>query len=161
MTKPQTYTKTQIALHWGIVVLVFFQFFAHDTIAFLWRGRMNGTLPNEPTPDFHVAAGILIFGLMFWRMWLLFRNGAPELPGNEPRILRMLAKGVQGMMYLALLALPLSGAAAWFLGIASAAQSHFILKNLLLLLMFLHIAGALVQHFWFKSDVLMRMLGKA
>ncbi len=161
MAAAKFYSRTQIILHWVIVLLVAFQYLAHDSIVALWSARMRGDIPDAPTPDLHVLFGIVIFALMLWRFYLLFRNGASDLPENEPRWARILARSTQGLIYLALIILPLSGALAWFFGVQSGALVHGLIKNLLLALIFLHIAGALVQQFWFKSDVLMKMLGRA
>ncbi len=161
MAGEKSYSRTQIVLHWLIVALVLVQYLAHDSIEALWRSRMRGFSPDVPTPDIHAAIGITIFLLMIWRLWLLFRNGAPALSEKEPRVLRIFARSVQGLVYLTLFALPLSGAAAWFFGVRQAVFVHGLLTNLLFALIALHVAGALIQHFWFKSDVLMRMLGRA
>ena len=160
MPHPKNYSKTQIILHWLVVLAVLFQFVAHDSIEALWRGRMDGSLPNEPVPDIHVAMGIVIFILIIWRLWLRFSYGAPDLPEKDPTWARILAQSVQGLLYLSLLLLPLSGSAGWFFGAQGAIVAHGIIKNLVLALIALHVAGALAQHFWFKTDVLMRMLGR-
>jgi cytochrome b561 len=161
MATAKSYSKTQIILHWLIVMMVVFQYVAHDSIQNLWFERLRGTIPNEPTPDIHVAMGIAIFILAVWRVWLLIRNGAPELPANEPRWAQILAKSVHGLLYLALFALPISGSFAWFFGIEQAMLVHGLIKNLLILLIGLHVAGALYQHYILRSNVLMRMLGRA
>ncbi len=160
MATEKTYSKTQIILHWTIVLLVLIQYVANDSISALWRDRMTGAIANTPVPDIHVAFGIAIFVLMIWRIWLVFTNAAPALPANEPRALQILARSVQGLIYLSLFALPLSGSAAWFFGIQPAILVHEIVKLVLLLLIFVHVVGALYQHFWLKSDVLMKMLGR-
>ena len=161
MSTAKTYSKTQIILHWLIVMMVLFQYLFHDSIGELWRGRASGALPDVPTPDIHVAMGIAIFVLMIWRVWLLVRNGAPASSGKESRVAHIFARAVQGLIYLSLFVLPLSGSVAWFLGIDSAIVVHEVIKNLLLLLIAVHIAGALAQHFVFKTDALMKMLGRA
>lgn len=161
MAKAKAFSKTQIILHWLILLMVLFQYVAHDAIEELWEGRMRGTIPDVPTPDLHAAMGIAIFVLMIWRLWLLFRNGAPALPETEPRSLRILARSVQGLLYVCLIALPLSGAVGWFFGVPASILAHGLIKNLLLLLIAVHLAGAIAQHFWFKSDVLLKMIGRA
>ncbi len=155
------YTRSQIIVHWVIVALVAFQYLFHDSIAALWQGRMQGTIPDVPSPDIHVAFGILIFALMLYRFWLLYRHGASDLPEGEPRWARILARATQGLIYLSLIFLPLSGSLAWFFGLETGIVVHGLVKNLLLALIFLHVAGALAQQFWFKSNALMKMLGRA
>ena len=161
MPRPTSFSRTQIVLHWLIVLAVIFQYVAHEQISEVWHARMAGTVPDVPSFSFHAAVGLLIFVLMIWRIWLRFSYGAPALPESEPRWARILAQSVQGLLYLALLLLPFSGAMAWVFGVNGAIFVHGLLKNLVLLLVALHVAGALAQHFWFKSDMLMKMLGRA
>lgn len=160
MPQPASYSKAQVILHWLIVLAVLFQYVAHDSIEELWEARMEGEIANEASPDIHVAMGIVILLLMGWRIWLRVSHGAPSLPENEPAWARLLAHGVQGLLYATLIAMPLSGAVGWFAGAGTAIAAHGFLKNLLLALVALHIAGALAQHFVFRSDVLMRMSGR-
>ena len=158
---PQTYSKTQIALHWIIALLVLFQIVVHDEIARLWAGRIDGTLPNAPTPNAHVAIGILIFALVVWRLVLRLTRGVPALPADEHPALKLVASGTHFLFYVLLIGMPLSGAAAWILGVTTAAQAHSIAEKLLILLIALHALAALAQHFWFRTKVLKRMLGRA
>lgn len=158
---PATYSKTQIALHWVIMLLVLFQILAHDEIVSLWTGRMNATRPNTATPNVHVAVGFLILALVVWRLVLRLRRGVPALPASEHPALKLVASGTHILFYVLLIGMPLSGAAAWILGVAQAAQVHSIAEKLLIALIALHVLAALAQHFWFKTDVLKRMLGRA
>jgi cytochrome b561 len=158
---PSTYSKTQIALHWIIVVLVLFQVVMHDDIVRLWTGRMDGTLPNAATPNAHVAVGFLILALAVWRLVLRLTRGVPALPAGEHPALKLVASGTHVLFYVLLIGMPLSGAAAWILGVVPAAQAHSVAEKLLILLIGLHVLAALAQHFWFKTDVLKRMVGRA
>lgn len=156
---PASYSRTQIALHWAVAALVLFQIFLHDGIVEAWTGRMDGSLPNQPTPDLHVIAGMLIFVLVLWRLVLRFTRAVPALPTNEPQILKVAAAGTHLLFYVLLLAMPLSGAAAWFLGAEPAAVAHVLARFVLVPLLVLHVLAALAHHFWFKTNVLRRMLG--
>ncbi|MEQ8601052.1 MAG: cytochrome b/b6 domain-containing protein [Devosia sp.] len=160
---PQTYSKTQIALHWIIALLVLFQIVVHDEIVRLWAGRIDGTLPNAPAPapNAHVAIGILILALVVWRLVLRLTRGVPALPADEHPALKLVASGTHILFYVLLIGMPLSGAAAWILGVTTAAQAHSIAEKLLILLIALHLLAALTQHFWFRTDALKRMLGRA
>lgn len=158
---PSNYSKTQIALHWIVMLLVLFQILMHDEIVQLWTGRMSGTLPNVATPNVHVAVGFLILALVVWRLVLRLRRGVPALPASEHPALKLVASGAHILFYVLLIGMPLSGAAAWILGVAQAAQVHSIAEKLLIALIALHVLAALAQHFWFKTDVLKRMLGRA
>lgn len=158
---PATYSKMQIALHWIVMLLVLFQIVAHDEIVRLWNGRMDGTLPNAATPNVHVAIGGLIFALVVWRLVLRLMRGVPALPRSEHPLLKLVASGTHALFYVLLIGMPLSGAAAWILGVGPAAQAHSVAEKLLILLIALHALAALAQHFWFKTNVLKRMLGSA
>ena len=156
-----SYSRTQITLHWTVLVLVLFQLLLNDDIVRLWTGRMSGTIPNEPTPHVHAAVGVLIFALMVWRLVLRLRRGVPALPANEHPALKLAANGTHILLYVLLLGMPISGSVAWFLGVEMAGQAHSAARFALIPLIALHFAAALAQHFWFKTDVLKRMLGRA
>ncbi len=158
---PMSYSRTQIVLHWAVAALVLFQIFLHDGIVAAWTGRMDGSLANEPTPDVHIIAGVLIFVLVAWRLALRLRRGVPALPADEPAALKVVATGTHVLFYVLLLAMPLSGAAAWFLGAEPAALAHSTARFVLIPLLVLHVLAALAQHFWFRTNVLRRMLGLA
>lgn len=155
------YSSTQVALHWAVVVLVAFQFVAHDGMETAWRSFVRG----EPEPaqatvlaNLHVAAGLLVLALVLARLWLRATRGAPPPPADEPRVMQLFAEGVHWLIYLLLLLLPASGIAAWFLGVLPAGDAHALMQSVLLGAIALHVAGALFQHFVRRSDVLMRML---
>ncbi|WP_286299244.1 cytochrome b/b6 domain-containing protein [Aminobacter sp. SS-2016] len=154
------YSTAQVALHWSVVVLVAFQYLAHDGMEAAWRAFLR----NEPSaPDtsllayMHVVAGVTILLLALARVHLRLTRGAPPPPPDEPRLLQILSEAVHGLIYLSLFLLPLSGGVAWFAGVEAAAAAHNVLKTALLGAIVLHIAGALFQHFVRRSDVMMRM----
>ena len=156
-----SYARTQIILHWTIAALVIFQILVHDGIKHTWRERMDGVVLNEPTPQLHAFVGLTIFALVIWRLWLRFARGVPPLPEDDHPALKALATAVHWLLYALLILMPLSGTVAWFAGLPQPAIAHSLFEKLLIALILLHVAGALVQHFWFRSDVLRRMLGLA
>lgn len=154
------YSATQIALHWIVVVLVAFQFLAHNAIEASWRAFRMGEMSPEGTAALtymHVAAGLLVLFFALCRIYLRFTRGAPSPPADEPRILKIVSEAVHGLIYVLLLLLPISGAVAWFFGVQPAAGAHGLMEKLLLGLIAAHIAGALFQHLIRRSDVVMRM----
>ena len=86
------------------------------------------------------------------------RNARSSVPRDEPLLLRWSGEAVHVSIYILLLLLPVTGSVAWFLGVELAGDAHELLQNLLLAAIALHVAGALFQHFVFRSEVLMRML---
>lgn len=154
------YSRLQVGLHWAVVILVAFQFLAHNAIEAAWSTLSEGGVPSEKPAllvYLHIAGGLLILALALGRICLRITRGAPAPPKDEPRILKIISEAVHGLIYVMLLSLPVSGAVAWFFNIRLAGLIHEYLQTLLLALIAAHIAGALFQHLIRRSDVMMRM----
>lgn len=154
------YSAVQIALHWIVVVLVSFQFLAHNAIEASWRAFRNSKIPPESATVLtymHIGVGLAVLLCMFYRIYLRLARGAPSPPASEPRILKIASEAVHRMIYILLLLLPISGAVAWFFSASPAATAHVFMEKLLLGLIAAHIGGALFQHLIRRSDVVMRM----
>lgn len=159
MSAPKGYSTLQIALHWLVALVVVHQFVLHKGIETAWDAVKTGQVaPFSVLTALHVAGGILVLAFVLARIAMRLKRGAPELPAEEPAILRLAAHATHWTLYLVLIGLAASGMAAWFGGVKQAASAHGFFKNLLMLLVALHVAGALFQHFWLKSDVLRRMM---
>ncbi len=158
MSAPKGYSLTQIVLHWLVFVLVAHQFLQNEAISRAWWYYFRERAYNPSLPVYaHVAAGALILVLVFWRMAIKFRRGAPELPKNEPVILKFVAHAVHFGLYALLILMAVTGWVAWFGESFSAKDAHGMLKFFLLPLIALHVAGALFHQFVLKSDVMKRM----
>ncbi|MVA82544.1 cytochrome B [Agrobacterium vitis] len=158
--KVSGYSRLQVGLHWAVVILVAFQFLAHNAIEAAWSAHPNGGVPSQRAAVLvymHIAGGLLILALALCRICLRITRGAPEPPTDEPRIMKIISETVHGLIYVMLLSLPISGAVAWFFNVALAAIIHEYMQALLLALIAAHIAGALFQHLIRRSDVMMRM----
>ncbi|MCO5161391.1 MAG: cytochrome b/b6 domain-containing protein [Mesorhizobium sp.] len=154
------YSTSQVVLHWAVVILVAFQFVAHEAIEKTWRAAVRGEpspVEEEAMAYLHIAAGVLIFFLATLRIYLRLTRGAPAPPADEPWLLKISGEAVHMLIYVLLFLLPLTGLIAWFLGMQAAGYVHEVLQNLLLAMIALHVAGALFQHFVRRSQVLMRM----
>jgi cytochrome b561 len=153
---PAGYAPIQIALHWTVVVLIAFQYLAHDGIEDSWLGRT----PSSQTvllTYLHIAAGLAIFLLAAVRVYLRLTRGVPAPPPNEPRFLHCVAEAVHGSIYVCLFLMPITGAAAWFYEWELAGDAHELLQLGLLAAIGLHVSGALLQHFVLRSNVLIRI----
>lgn len=152
------YTRAQIRLHWAIFVLIALQFVFSDSMSAAWRAFRRG---EEVTFDAmvlsHVAIGGLVLLLVIWRLVLRARIGAPPLPEEEPTILKVTASATHVVLYLLMVILPVSGMVAWFGGVEAAGEAHEIAKTLLLVLVALHVVGALYQQFVLKTNIMQRM----
>ena len=160
-------------LHWVIFLLVIVQFVT------AWSG---GDLPRESAAKLalearHISFGFTVLLLTIVRIVWRLGNLTPTLPAGT-RIERLVAHATLGLLYLLLLAIPLSGwvaasghgdALAWFavslpalvqqgsaLG-RPAHEVHEVLGWVLLALVALHVLAALKHHFVARNDVLRRM----
>ncbi|WP_054302394.1 cytochrome b [Gemmobacter sp. LW-1] len=155
---PKGYSRSQIVLHWLTVVLVAWQFIGNDAISAAWRSlRQGGSPAFDPLVAGHVAGGIAVLVLALWRIGLQGRRGAPAPAEGGPAILRPLSKLAHAGLYLAMIALAVTGGMAWFGGISVAAEAHEVLKAVLLALIGLHVAGALWHQFVLRDGLMRRM----
>lgn len=159
MKRPAGYTRTQIALHWIVFLLVVAQYLLHESIAGAWDKYLDGVeVEFSLLIASHVVFGLLILVFGIWRIVLKIRRGAPALPESEPRLQQIIGHATQGLLYLVLILMPLSGMAAWFGGVELAAKGHQVMRIVLLALIALHFVGALYHRFVLKSGVMERML---
>jgi len=156
---PKGYTTLQITLHWVVFLLVALQFIFADYISGAFRSLMQtGSFQPNALIFGHVFGGLLILALVIWRAAIKAKRGAPALPENEPRAMKITATATHHTLYLLLVLVPISGAVAWFGKVGPAGGAHELLKTLLMILILLHVAGALYQHYGLKTDVLKRMM---
>jgi cytochrome b561 len=167
------YTRTSIALHWFMALLIFSAFplgvYMHD-------------LPLSPTKlqlfSYHKWLGITILLAAAARLAWRVTHPAPAML-NMPRWQAIAAHSVHHLLYVLLFAIPLSG---WLMSSAKGFQTvwfgvlplpdlvdknkelgdllkevHETLNFGLLLLVGAHVAGALKHHFIERDDTLRRM----
>ena len=159
--RPDNYSSLQIGLHWAVALLIVFQFLGHGGMEAVWRAFSEGGTPESDevvNAYFHAGAGLTIFVLALWRVYLRFTRGAPPLPENEPAAFKGLAHLTHFLIYLLIIGMPISGSVAWFLGVEPAANAHALASTVLFWLVVLHVLGALAQHFVLRTNVLTRMI---
>lgn len=97
------YTRTAIALHWIVAVLM---------IVNVTLGLAAESLPDEQvrfTIDTHKSIGITVLGLALLRLLWRLSHPAPPLPPGYPRWERVGAHAAHVALYALMFALPLSG----------------------------------------------------
>lgn len=158
-TGPARYSRTQIALHWIIAVLVIAQFAVNAAVRVAFGDRLGG---GGPPPDagalFHIVSGLAILGLTVLRLAIRLARGAPAPDADIPPLVAAVAKVAHAALYGFLLAMPLTGAIAWFTASAAFGTLHEIGRLLLVPLIAGHAFGALAEHFVLRNDTLRRML---
>lgn len=158
MPQVKGYSATQIALHWIVAVLIALQFGLNDAIGAAFRATLRGEeAVISPLVPQHVFGGILILALMAWRLKLRMSRGAPLPPAEEAPPLQLVAKVTHGLLYLVTIALVISGGLAWFGKIGAAGELHEGMTGALLILIGLHVVGALYHQFVLKTNIMERM----
>lgn len=155
------YSLPQRLLHWLIALLVFFNLLFPDGMN-AWKHLVrNGQTPSPAdisSANIHAYVGIAVLVLTIIRLAVRLSSGTPEAPSGQPALLHYLARVTHVLLYVLIFAMPLSGMAAYYFGIDTAGFVHGgPIKMLLWVVVVMHIFGALIQHFYFRSDVLRRM----
>jgi cytochrome b561 len=147
-------------------------------------GLVMGALPRGPLQDSlfitHESLGLTVLALTLARFFWRLARPAPEPSRDLNRLERAASGGVHALLYLVLLAMPVSGylyvvyrgIALSYFGLAQvpalvaadkamgklAGGAHFTLQWAIYALALLHILAALHHHFFRRNDVLARML---
>jgi len=162
-------------LHWGTAGLIVWMFYLGWTMV---------ELPVSPAKfeayALHKSLGLTIMALSALRLIWRLANPVPALPENMARWERWLAHGTHAALYGLLFLIPLAG---WLYASASATPVnyfglftvpdlvaadealadrlllvHYLLGNLLLVVLALHVLGALKHQLISRDQVLKRML---
>jgi len=155
----QGYSALQIALHWIVVALVAFQLVFGEGMSHLYRALARGRTPEADTVlwgNFHIWVGFAVLAAVALRLMLRVRR-SPQSEETSP-LLAWLAWATHVAFYVVLVALPISGAVAYYFNIHAAGDLHEFGKPLLIALITLHVLAALWHQFVRRDGLLMRML---
>lgn len=158
MPKRTGYSAAQIALHWAIVALIGVQLLVNDSMQQGFADRMNGIPGGNGWAVLHIALGLGVLGLAALRLGLRLTRGAPPPPLDDPALVAWAGMLAHLALYLLMFAMPLTGIVAWFGHSEIAADLHEMGRFLLVILIGLHVLGALAEHFIFGQNTLLRML---
>ncbi len=174
MTPTLRYTMPAVALHWLVALLIFVGF---------PLGVYMHELPLSPVKlqlySYHKWIGITVLLLAGVRVAWRLSHRPPPLPDSIAGWQRQASAAVHGLLYLLILAIPLSG---WLMSSAKGFQTvwfgvlplpdlvgksrelgdalatlHQVLNFTLLGLVILHVAAALKHHFIERQPFLQRM----
>ncbi len=169
------YSKTAIVLHWLIAILV---------VTNVALASMSEDLPREAkavymTPHKAIGISILLFSLLrlFWRIG----HKPPPMPATVPGWQAVLGRTVHALFYFLIIAVPFTGwlmvsaypgsPGADFFGLVTldlpvgdskalsgiGREAHEILTKPLVILIFLHVIGALKHQFVDRVPFIQRM----
>jgi len=168
------YTRTAVALHWLIAALVFAAVFMGWTMT-----EMEVSPARLKTYNYHKWVGVTILALAVLRIVWRLTHRAPAME-KMPRWQQLAAHAGHGLLYVLMLAVPLSG---WIYSNATGYrvvylgklplpnlvgrdkaladswhEAHEVLATVLVVVVGLHVLAALQHHFIHKDNTLRRML---
>lgn len=168
------YTRTAQALHWLMALLL---------VGLVSLGLYMHELPLSPRKlqlySYHKWAGVTAFLLVLARLAWRLAHRPPPLPPGTSRLVRLASSAGHGLLYLLMLAIPLSG---WLMSSAKGFQTvwfgllpipdllgrdaalgetlravHEYLNLTLIVVALGHVAAALKHQFIDRDDLLARM----
>jgi len=162
--KMQSHTKTgysalQIALHWGVALLVLFQLIFGESMTTVVDAAEEGNVVSsldQTLANAHYWVGISILVLVFLRLAVRLVQGAPAAKG--PKNWMTVAAGAAHLAFYVLLAVvPVTGLLAIYMS-DEYADIHELAKPAFIVLIAAHAGAALFHHFVLKDGILKRML---
>lgn len=159
MPVPQNYSNLQVALHWVIATLIVFQLVVNEPMQDAFRDRLDGQASESMAGALlHAGIGLTILALAIVRAFVRYRVGVPAAAEDVPGVFVWLGHSTHFLLYGFLFFMPISGAIAWFGGVEMSGVLHELGRLILVPAILFHVAGALVEHFVFRSESLRRML---
>ncbi|MEM7546425.1 MAG: cytochrome b [Pseudomonadota bacterium] len=170
-------------LHWAMSLMIF----GLIAVGFYSAEVTQDLMLQFTLVQLHKSWGFTVFVLVLIRIVWRLMNPTPALPEAMPKRERLIAHGVQYLLYALMIIMPLSG---WLMASASELQELYGIKNkvfglfempdpfvpgssaleeifasihfwcalLLTLVLLAHIAGAVKHHFVDRDPVLRRMI---
>lgn len=152
------YSKTQIALHWVIAVLVILQLVFGESMTDLYRAFRRSEAYDMTLAGWaHIIFGVAVLALAVWRLGLRLTRGAPAAPVGESRLMVLAGAAGHVALYVLMVVVPITGLAAWYGGIETAGELHELAKPAFIILIGLHVIAAFYHQFWLKDGLMNRM----
>ena len=103
MPTPERYTRTAVWLHWMIAILILINVTLGLSVGYIAEDNVRAVI------NLHKSIGILVLGLVILRILWRATHEPPALSAPHARWELMIAKMTHGVLYVLILALPLSG----------------------------------------------------
>ena len=159
-TTDTRFSKAQVVVHWLTLLLLLGSFFSHDAMESAYEALTQSDAANFSPAlgvQVHVIIGISVLVLTLIRIFLKVTKGAPAPVEGQHPLITIASASVHGLLYLVLLAMPLTGMAAWFGMITAVGEVHGVLFGITLALVAAHVLAALFHQFIIKDNLLARM----
>ena len=154
-----SYTETQKLLHWSVLLLCIVQFPTSWAIQRTHDFHRQGLEPEAfdlLLHKVHAFSGWTILALVGLRLFLRLLLGGPALPSIIPLWQRRAAAVNHALLYVVLLALPVTGTAAMYVT-QLAVPFHQALVYLGIALVAIHV-GAAIIHAFARDGTVARMI---
>jgi cytochrome b561 len=153
------YSGRQILLHWSVAVLIAAQFLLAEGMEEAWRAVRDGGAKVMTTgAAIHIAIGLAVLALGIWRLAIRLRRGAPAAPAGTSGLQETVARITHVLLYVLMIGLPVGGLLAWALESETFAEAHVLGKSVLMILVILHILGAVYNQWVLKNGLIRRMM---
>lgn len=152
------YSISQIALHWIIAALVVFQLVFGEAMNTVMRASARGVAISASEQwwgDAHYWVGMAILVLAAIRMAVRAVAGAPAPLGKGWTV--KAAQLGHSAFYVLLFAAPVLGILGFYFG-EPWEDIHALSKPVFIVLIALHVLGALYHQFWLKDGTLRRIV---
>ncbi|HRP74692.1 MAG TPA: cytochrome b [Xanthomonadaceae bacterium] len=100
-----TFNRWSIALHWAMVLL-FVLVYAFIELRVLFD---KGSIPRDTLKSLHFMFGLLVFALVWVRLFLRLRYAAPPIVPAAPAWQKLASGVVQVALYVFMIGMPLAG----------------------------------------------------
>lgn len=171
-SRPASYSRTMIYLHWGMALLIAAAF-ATIELRELFE---KGSAPREGLKTFHFHIGVLVLAFVLLRLFVRARETAPAISPPPPAWQTGISHLLHAVLYGFMLVMPVLGwltmsaagkpipfglpalveankdAAGWY------KELHHEIGEVFFIVIGLHIAAALVHHIAFKDNTLRRIM---
>ncbi|MBX2886691.1 MAG: cytochrome b/b6 domain-containing protein [Granulosicoccus sp.] len=155
------YSSLQRRLHWLVILLIAVQYLTQKPMREALQAielQQSLGLYQFAITTIHTWVGACIALLMLWR-WRLRRRPVPLNGGLMTQRRARWVTAHHLSLYVAVIVMALSGALHYYFSWSPAARWHELGKWLLLVLIAIHVLGAL-SHLGSASGVLQRMVGR-
>lgn len=158
MSEKTGYGAAQIALHWGIAVLIGVNYIVSDGMGRAFDGTLEGKVPTGWTPTIHVYVGVAVLVLALVRLLVRTTAGVPEpMPSSRP-LMDKAAEWTHKLLYLLMIVVPVLGVITWYGGVEATADLHVLAMDVMMILIGLHAVAALFHQYVLKDSLLLRMM---
>lgn len=157
---PATYRRSQIWLHWIVVIGVILQIGFNSAIVAVVDAREAGQAAADAEMNwsmFHVSVGFVILLAVIARLYLRFRHGVSAHAPGTSTAQATVATVMHNAIYGLLIAMVITGMLTWN-EITPLGGLHFALSTALFVAALAHGLAAIFNQFVRKDGTLARMI---